>query len=69
MQPLSDEIKQYTQDQTRQRQSADLGSTSDHRDLLKFVQEVARFVASRFLEKSHQVGVWKVAKSSDKVMD
>ncbi len=27
------------------------GSKNDHRDLLKFVQEVARFVTSRFLEK------------------
>ncbi len=27
------------------------GSTNDHRDSLKFVQEVARFVTSRFFEE------------------
>ncbi len=27
------------------------GSTNDHRDLLRFVQEVARFVTSRFFGK------------------
>ncbi len=43
------------------------GCTNDHRDSLKFVQEVARFVTSRFYWKKVARGVWKVAKSSDKV--
>ncbi len=38
------------------------GSTNDHRDSLKFVQEVARFVASRFFGGQKVArGVWKVA--------
>ncbi len=46
------------------------GSTSDHRDTLrdslKFVQEAARFVTSRFFGKKVTKGVWKGTKSSDK---
>ncbi len=37
------------------------GSTNDHRDSLKFVQEVARFVTSLFFGKKVTLGVWKVA--------
>ncbi len=35
------------------------GSTNDHRDSLKFIQEVARFVTSRFFGKKSHWGVWK----------
>ncbi len=43
------------------------GSANDHRDSLKFVQEVARFVTSCFFGKKVARVVWKVVKSSDKV--
>ncbi len=42
------------------------GRTNDHRDSLKFVQEVARFVTSRFFRKKVARGVWKVTKSESK---
>ncbi len=43
------------------------GSANDHRDSIKFVQEVARFVTSCFFGKKVARVVWKVIKSSDKV--
>ncbi len=43
------------------------GSTDIHRDSLRFVQEVARFVASHFCWNKVTRGVWKAFKSSNKV--
>ncbi len=81
--PLSDEIKEYTEDnscavisaifacklreaiteQSRCREraacaliSCRCGSNSDHRDSLKFVQEVARFVTSCFFGGKKSMG-------------
>ncbi len=40
----------------RARSSRAAAAVPDHRDLLKFVQEVARFVTSRFFEKKESLG-------------